>query len=323
MTPKTCWVLTDGRAGNVNAALGLAETLCDHVTRIDLANGFPWKHLPPSLWPRGVLGGGDTEKKLTPPWPDMIVSCGRQSVGPAAEIRRRAKGHTVAVHVQAPRMQAEAFDFVVAPAHDEIDGDNVILTQGSVGRVNRSTLDQAAEDYRSRFAALPRPLVAVCVGGSNKVYDMDRALIAKLAADLRTMAESSGCSLLITTSRRTGTENTALLKQALSDIPGEFWDGTGDNPYFGYLGCADAILVTGDSVNMVSEACATGKPVHVIKLPPKRPSKFELFHEELERQGVIRPFRGMLEEWTYSPLDETRRVATIIQDLLNRRPAPE
>lgn len=313
MTPKTCWVLTDGRAGNVNAAQGLAEALCPQgVTRIDLENGFPWKHLPPSVWPNGILGGGRTEAKLTPPWPDFIVSCGRQAVGPAAEIRRRARGRTVAIHVQNPRIPTDSFDFVVVPAHDQVSGDNVIVTHGSVGRVNRAVLDEAAAAYKDRFADLPRPLVAVSLGGSNKVYDIDEPLVKKLATEIRAMAEASGCSLLVTASRRTGEQNTALFREALKDIPGEFWNGMGDNPYFGYLGCADAILVTGDSVNMVSEACATGKPVHLIKLPPTRKSKFELFHQDLEERGLIRPFEGRLETWQYAPLDETARVAAQI-----------
>ncbi|MBT5646243.1 MAG: hypothetical protein HOJ41_00140, partial [Rhodospirillaceae bacterium] len=96
-----------------------------------------------------------------------------------------------------------------------------------------------------------------------------------------------------------------------SDTPCWFWDGSGDNPYFGLLGLADAIVVTADSVSMVSEACATGKPVHVIELDGGS-AKFARFHEALRRAGITRPFNGTLESWTYDAPDDTARVAAEI-----------
>ena len=91
-----------------------------------------------------------------------------------------------------------------------------------------------------------------------------------------------------------------------------FWDGAGENPYFGYLALADAIVVTGDSVAMVSEACATGKPVHVYGLPGGS-AKFERFHQDMRDAGCTRPFHGVIEKWTYQPPDETARVAAEIR----------
>ena len=95
----------------------------------------------------------------------------------------------------------------------------------------------------------------------------------------------------------------------------DFWNGTGANPYFGMLGLADCIVVTGDSVNMVSEACATGKPVHVFQLEGGS-RKFFSFHAAFVAHGLTRPFEGRLEDWRYTPPDDVARAAAAVRKLL-------
>ena len=110
----------------------------------------------------------------------------------------------------------------------------------------------------------------------------------------------------------------ALLRDGLAGLPCRFWDGTGTNPYFAYLGLADGFVVTADSVNMVSEAASTGKPVHVFDLDGGS-AKFQRFHDRLRAAGVTRPFAGRLERWSYAPLDDTRRVAEAVRTLARSR----
>ena len=107
-------------------------------------------------------------------------------------------------------------------------------------------------------------------------------------------------------------ENEATLRERLAGHSAEIWNGAGDNPYFGYLGLADAIVVTGDSVSMVSEACATGKPVYVFDLEGGS-EKFRRFHDNLRERGFTRPFTGSLEIWDYTPLRDTELVADEIR----------
>jgi mitochondrial fission protein ELM1 len=123
---------------------------------------------------------------------------------------------------------------------------------------------------------------------------------------------------MVTTSRRTGARNEEVLHRGLAGLPAEIWDGRGENPYFGMLALADHVVVTGDSVNMVSEAASTGKPVHVVHLRG-RSAKFARFHETLAAAGIARPFTGALEDWTYTPLAETRRAAAEIRRRLAAR----
>src|SRR5207245_4006518 len=115
-----------------------------------------------------------------------------------------------------------------------------------------------------------------------------------------------GGSAVVTPSRRTGAAGVALLRQRLAGLSAEIWDGTGDNPYYAYLAIADALLVTADSVSMVSEAAATGKPVHILELAGGD-AKFARFHETMRKAGITRPFTGQLECWRYAPPDDTAR----------------
>ncbi|MGE4219136.1 MAG: mitochondrial fission ELM1 family protein [Alphaproteobacteria bacterium] len=321
------WAVTDGRAGMVAQALGLAEAIAAGEVPVDSRTvelARPWRWLPPQFWPQlwlggGTIGAGPGSDPIGPPWPDIVVSCGRNAIGPALGIKRRNRGRTFLVHVQHPRLPTRWFDLIAAPAHDGLTGSNVMVTQGAVHRVTAAKLADAAERFRPMLAHLPRPLVAVLIGGANKTFRLTRATMETLASQLAGIVRTHGAGLAVTPSRRTGPENEALLRRTLAGLPAAVWDGQGDNPYLGYLALADAIVVTGDSVNMVSEAGATGKPVHVVHLEGGN-AKFAHFHADMERIGVTRPFAGRLEQWSYPPLRETETVAAEVRRRLSQRP---
>jgi mitochondrial fission protein ELM1 len=150
---------------------------------------------------------------------------------------------------------------------------------------------------------------------------LSEAVTAQLADRLAALARDHGAGLMVTPSRRTGTANEAILRARLAGLPAVVWDGSGENPYLGYLGLADHIVVTCDSVSMVSEAASTGKPVHVVELEGGSP-KFRSFHAALRAEGVVRPFTGDLPSWSYRPLDDTQLVADEIRRrLATKRPA--
>lgn len=316
LTADVTWVLTDGKAGTRNGALGLAAAVGMPVIDKHTHSRLPWRWLPPQLWPPGVLGAGAGGDALEPPWPRLLISAGERSVGPALAIRKLSGGATFCVHIQHPRVDPAKFDLVTASAHDRLTGPNVRTTLGALHHVTREKLVAEARKFEGRYAHLPRPLVAVLIGGANRVYRFDRATAERLADGLARICGEAACGLLITASRRTGSENEALLRERLKGLPVEIWDGKGANPYFAFLGLADAIIVTSDSVNMVSEACYTGKPVHVFRLPGGGNTKFDSFHESLARAGITRPFEGRLENWEYEALDERTVLAAEIRDRL-------
>ncbi len=112
----------------------------------------------------------------------------------------------------------------------------------------------------------------------------------------------------LTPSRRTGAAVRQVLEHRLRPLGASVWDMTGDNPYLGLLACADALLVTADSVSMVSEAVATTVPVMVVPLPG-RSRRIGLFLRGLVDAGRIRTFNGRLEEWSVTPFDDTTAIA--------------
>jgi hypothetical protein len=312
------WGLTVGHAGFESQALGLAEALGGDITLKRVEPKFPWAYVPPGLAlpaPSATVAGSDP---LEPPWPDILISCGRRVVGLALAIKRASAGRTLAVHIQDPLVDSRRFDLVVAPAHDEVSGANVITTRGAIHRVTRAKLDAAAIEFGPSLAHLPRPLIAVLIGGSNRRHRMTAAATAAIADALIALTERHGAGLAITASRRTGSENSAALRTRLGGRPAVFWDGTGANPYFGYLALADAIVVTEDSVSMISEAAATGRPVYVAALEGGSP-RFTRFHESLREAGITRPLDGTFTRWRYEPIDDTATVAREVERLLAQR----
>ena len=232
---------------------------------------------------------------------------------------REGGGGTFTVQLQNPVIDPSRFDLVVVPRHDTLSGKNVMTTRGALHRVTPEMLATEGAKFAPQFAHLPPPRVAVLIGGSNAVYSLTPREMKVLAEQLAAIA-AQGVSLLITPSRRTGDENLHILQAALKNTHSYIWDGKGDNPYFAMLALANKILVTCDSVNMVSEACSTGKPVMVIDLPGGS-DKFRRFHQAMRDDGFTRPFKGELESWSYTPLNDMQLIATRIREMLAARAA--
>lgn len=324
---STCWIVTDGNPGGLNQCLGLAEALGFSPVIKRVALRAPWRQLSPFLrWGHAYAFTKDSDA-LAPPWPDLLIASGKQSIAAALHVRAMGKrdGHrVVTVFIQNPGIAPLHFDLVIAPKHDRVVGENVISTRGALHRITRERLEAGGAELLPRVAHLPRPYIGVLIGGANASYALGPDEIAKLADALLRAARETGGSLLITASRRTGGDNVVLLKRALEGTPSFFWDGEGGNPYFGLLGLADHLVVTNDSVSMVSEAVATGKPVHVFALPGKagrsrKSRKFARFHADMAESGWTRPFNGSVPAYGRPGVpQETARAADAVRAVLDR-----
>jgi hypothetical protein len=212
------------------------------------------------------------------------------------------------VQVQNPRIDISRFDMIVANCHDELTGPNVFVTRTALHRVTPTRLAAEAEAWRDRLAAYRRPLVAVLLGGSNGRYRLDRDAGATLAADLATMAQRDRVGVVVTPSRRTDPAVTDLIRGALAPNGGWVWDFNGENPYFGLLALADLIVVTQDSVSMISEAAATAAPVMFAALPGSS-RRQQIFLDTMMQEDRIRPFAGRFTTWKVAPLNDTPAAA--------------
>ena len=218
-------------------------------------------------------------------------------------MRRASGGGTFTVHVQDPRAPPRHFDLVVPPDHDGLAGPNVVATRAALHRVTREKLATAAAEWEARLGGLN---VAVLLGGSTRSHRFTRESVAELAEGLASLDGP----VAVTSSRRTGPEVVATLKDRLPEA--WFWDGIGDNPYLGMLALARHIVVTEDSVSMISEAIATGKPVYAARMAGGN-RRIERFQSALREDGVLRLFEGRLDEWRYEPVNETPRIAAEIR----------
>ena len=310
--PKTsCWVLTNGMAGFETQGIGIAEALglTPIIKRVSPPAPYRW------IAPHGPAA---PDANIKAPWPDLLITSGRQSIPYARMIAKASGGKTFTVVLQNPKVSPSNFDLVWAPAHDRLNGSNVISSLVSPHRLTRERLSAEAHVWEARTAHLPRPRVAVLLGGKNAVYEFDETAAAHLGAQLAGLARDTGAGLMVTPSRRTGEAQTRLIREALADLPALVWDGAGDNPYFGFLGQADAVIVTSDSVNMVGEAAFTGKPVLVVELDGYSP-KFRRFLDAIYAAGAARPFVGALESWEYAPLNATHDIAEAIRTRFAQR----
>lgn len=312
----TCWVVSDGKAGMENQCVGLAEVmgLKPIVKRVRLRT--PWRQLTPYIRLGHRFAYSTQGDKITAPWPDLLIASGRASI-PACLMARAGGSKTV--YIQNPVLHPSYFDLVIAPEHDRLSGDHVLSTKGGLHKITPELLQSEAAKFRDMFATLPHPLVAVIIGGPNAVYRLTPDEMHKITQQLIDLTKQAGCGLMVTASRRTGEENLAILRDGLRGTPAILWDGQGANPYHGMLGLADAILVTADSVNMVTEACATGKPVHVIPLQGGS-DKFRRFHAAMAATGATRPFTGQLEQWSYPPINDMPRAAERVWEILREKP---
>jgi hypothetical protein len=254
------------RAGDNSQVLGLGEALGwpleeKHFvyTRYEKLVNLPFgAHL------LGVKK--DESSALEAPWPDLVISAGRKNEPIARYIKKKADKRVRIVHIGRPWARVENWDLVVTtPQYRLPDDPNVLHNETPLHRVTRARLDVAAEAWRARVADLPRPLIAVLAGGNSGPYPFDRASGERLAKQSDALARELGGSLLVTTSARTLPETTDALFEGI-DSPSLLYrwkKGDADNPFFAFLGLADRVIVTADSVSMMTEACATGRPVYL------------------------------------------------------------
>jgi uncharacterized protein len=148
------------------------------------------------------------------------------------------------------------------------------------------------------------------LGGNSRHHRYTEHDIVDLAAALGVVA-ASGAKLIVTPSRRTPPRLAEAVREFCAQTRGWFWDGTGENPYLAILAHADHLVVTADSVNMLGEAAATGKPIHLFT-PSGGHTKISAFVSGLERHGAVRALSPALETWSYEPLDATPEIAVAV-----------
>ncbi len=313
------WAISDGRAGNARQAEALAAALAlpaaAPIQAQVLQPHMPWRWLAPRWLPGARHAYGTTFAAALRQPPPLAVGCGRQAA--LATRLLRARGSQV-VQILDPRLDPRHWDVVVVPEHDRLRGPNVLTLLGSLHPIDDAWLAAGRTAFPA-LGALPSPRIGLLVGGPSGLAPWSEAQAQAAFADIAAQLRAHGGSLLASASRRTPPAVAAALRRTFADVPGVVWCGADDgaNPYAGLLGWAERLACTPDSVNLLSEACATHVPVQVL-MPETARGRALAFHRALQARGRLLPADNAGDALTtgIAPLRETARVAALIRDRL-------
>lgn len=312
----TVWVLTDGKAGDEQPLIGVAEAmgatpLLRHVTPRRFFAFF---------MPLGPIDPRDTPQRagspLAPPFPDICLATGRRAVSYLRALKTISPD-TVTVFFKDPRSRRHGADLIVAQDHDRLSGEKVLSVVTAPNRIDLARLDALRTAPPATLADLPSPRIAVLVGGDSRHHRFTPDDIERLMDGLRAR-QKRGAALMITASRRTP----AALKTALdnlANLPGvTVWNGSGENPLLAYLALADAVVVTADSTNMLGEAASTGKPLQIFHPSGGHP-KIDRFIAALSEIAHVGRFPEADAIDQYPPVNSTRLIASSILSIWENR----
>ena len=274
VAPPQVWVLLGYGAGGNDQLLRLARAL-----------GWPFeaKRLRYNMLnycPNPLLGASAAtidrhrSDRLAAPWPDLVIAASRRAAPVARWIRRQSGGRTRLVHLLHAQAPLHHFDLVVTmPQYRLPERPNVLHHLLPLNVPEPEALRAAAAEWELRLAGLPRPWIAVLVGGDSSTYRMSSAVAARLGAEASAAARAAGGSLLVTTSPRTPPAAAASLVGAI-DAPAHVYlwheQRGSENPYRAYLALAERFIVTADSASQLAEACSTGRPIELYDWPQRR-----------------------------------------------------
>lgn len=308
------WIITAGMAGMDVQVKGVADALgLDYEVKHARPKGIwrlmaPWGPVPPSE------SFGQPGSQWAPPWPDVAISLGRIGAPYMRELRRLAGPGTFTLAMQDAKAGLALADMIWVPEHDRLRGPNVFTTLTAPHSFTAERIEQLRQNLPPAIAALNAPRATVVLGGKNAVYKWRDEDYARFTGALKSIGDL-GASFLITPSRRTHAPLLAAVDEATRAYPRILWNFEGENPYGDFLAHADFLVVTGDSVNMTGEACATGRPVMVFT-PSGGSAKFSRFHEALQARGATRPLPQRLDalpQWRYEPLQSADDIAREVE----------
>jgi len=306
-------LLTEGMHGMISQVEGLATALDINFTHHTVELNNFWKIIPPKLTPISQ----SVYKKISQSDFDIIISCGRKSVIPSIHLKKNSKKKVFNIHIQDPKVRFNNFDFIVAPEHDSIKGQNVITTKGAIHYLTENEIIRNKNYLNSFIKKDDRKICALILGGPTKYYDYSVRNIENIFLILNDFLKKNDFQLVIIPSMRT--------PKATIDYAIEYFgenhtiiDNVDKKAYLSALSISESVVVTCDSSSMISEAALTGKPIYVANILPKKNDKrFQKFRYLFRELNIIRNLGEEEENWNYQKLDETNRVAKIIKQKIN------
>ena len=307
MTKLKGLLLTEGMHGMISQVEGLAKALdIDFIHEKIELNNF-WKLIPPKITPiHSFVFKNKIDNDL-----NIVISCGRKSVIPSLFLKKRFKDKIINIHIQDPKVSLSNFDFVVAPEHDGLIGENVISSKGAIHYLTEKELDENISYLKPRINK--EKIVTLIVGGPNKYYDYKETEIENIFYKIKQNFLNNGYQLILIPSMRTPKKIIEAAKNYFDDNQVVITD-IDKKAYLSSLRLADHIVVTCDSTSMISEAAITGKPIYVAHIPHiKNNDRFKKFFEIFKELNIIRDLNDTVDNWKYEKLNETYRISGYIK----------
>ncbi|WP_415271568.1 mitochondrial fission ELM1 family protein [Candidatus Pelagibacter sp. Uisw_121] len=313
MTKLKGILLTEGMHGMISQVEGLAKALDIDFTHHKVELNHFWKLIPPNLSPISQ----SVFKKINHDDFDVIISCGRKSVIPSIHLKNTANKKVFNIHIQDPKVNLNHFDFIVAPEHDGIKGQNVIITKGAIHYLTESEINENKDYLNSFIKKDERKIWTLIMGGPTKYYQYSRENIKVIFKNLNNLNKQNNFQLVVIPSMRTP-KNIIQYAKDYFDQNHTVIDTIDKKAYLSALAISEKIVVTCDSSSMISEAALTGKPIYVANISPKKNDKrFQRFRNLFKELNITRILGEEIENWNYQKLDETNRVANIIKQKIN------
>jgi mitochondrial fission protein ELM1 len=285
-TPGRVWLLLGDKPGDNAQVEAVALALGWDCERKVLQWRPPYATAKPRFRPTLDHLDQAASTPLEPPWPDLILTIGRRPSMAALWLKARSAGRTRLVLFGKPSGLMARFDLVVAGAEVRLPPlANLVPIRLPLMRPRTSDIEAAVSAWQARLAVLPRPLIAILIGGPTMPFVYDARLserICRLAGGIA----GAGGTPYVTTSRRTPR---AVIDGLRANLPANArlfeWTPAGaDNPYLALLGLADGFVVTGDSVSMMAEVVRARKPLAILDLPLGRFGAIDQWRRALLRR---------------------------------------
>ena len=313
MTKLKGILLTEGMHGMISQVEGLAKALDIDFIHHKVELNHVWKFVPPNLSPISQ----NVFKKIDHDDFDVIISCGRKSVIPSIHLKSTVNKKVYNIHIQDPKVDLNHFDFIVAPEHDEIHGQNVISTKGAIHYLTENEISENKDYLNSFIKRDERKIWTLILGGPTKYYDYSTKNMKHIFTSLYKLLKKHDFQLVVIPSMRTPINTIHYAIEFFGDNHTIIMD-VDKKAYLSALAISENIVVTCDSSSMISEAALTGKPIYIASiLPRKNDKRFQMFRNLFRELNIIRNLGEEVENWNYEKLDETNRVANIIKQKIN------
>ena len=309
MTKLKGLLLTEGFHGMISQVEGLAKALdLDFIHEKIELNNF-WKLFPPKITPvKNFVFKNELGHEF-----NIVISCGRKSVIPSLYLKNKYKNKIINIHVQDPKVSLSNFDFIIAPKHDSLFGENVVTSKGAIHYLTNDELIEN-ENYLKPRIDPQKKIISFIIGGPNKYYDYNDKIIDEIFLKIENNFIKNNYQAIIIPSMRTPKNIIEKAKNYFDKNQIIVFD-VDKKAYLSALKLADHIVVTCDSISMISEAAITGKPIYVVQMPSiKSNQRFKEFFNLFESLNIIKNLDSAVEKWDYEKLDETNRISGYIKD---------